>query len=280
MIWNSFSMFVRTRRELEVPFTENSGWSEPIASIETDTLTVRPSRHPRAICFTRFPSGRASRTASAARVETPCRGTRSGRTRPPIRTFARRHAFDGRVPAVEVHRRVRLEEPDPSRRLDAVRIRVAGFDLREDEVRRAVQDALEGFDPRAAECLLKQVEDRRPVHHGPFVPESNVIPACELAQQPIVVDDRALVRGDHVLAGPKCGEDMIEGDLAGSDSQRGDLDDHVRSSPTNVFGSADRNPTAARFQGDARVRQAKRLPHVDPGWVLDGPVPSGQDRPD
>src|SRR5437870_6694451 len=67
--------------------------------------------------------------------------------------------FDGRIPSVEVHRRVRLEEADPPRRLDAVRICVAGFDLREDEVRRAVQDALEGFDPRAAERLLEQVED-------------------------------------------------------------------------------------------------------------------------
>src|SRR5207247_1892205 len=118
-------------------------------------------------------------------------------------------------------------------------------DLREDEVRRAVQDALEGFDPRAAERLLEQVEHRRPVHHGPFVTESNVIPACELAQQTIVVDDRAFVRGDHVLAGPKCGEDMIEGDLAGRDPQRGDLDDHVRSSPTYVFGRAARTASSA-----------------------------------
>src|SRR3989441_7161761 len=93
MIWNSFSMFVRTRRELEVPFTENSGWSGPIASIDTDALTARPSRHPRAICFRRFPAASVSRAASGARDETPCRGTRSGRRRPSIRTVARRQAL-------------------------------------------------------------------------------------------------------------------------------------------------------------------------------------------
>src|SRR2546425_7585517 len=41
----------------------------------------------------RFPSAPAVGTASAGIVETPCRGTRSGRSPPPISTFARRHAF-------------------------------------------------------------------------------------------------------------------------------------------------------------------------------------------
>src|SRR5207249_65769 len=92
-IWNSFSMFVRTTSELEVPLTENNGWSGPIASSDTEALTVRPSRHPRASCFTRFPSATASRTASGAKDEMPCRGTRSGRTWPPISTLQRRHAL-------------------------------------------------------------------------------------------------------------------------------------------------------------------------------------------
>src|SRR5437667_1907056 len=193
---------------------------------------------------------------------------------------AQEAGLDRRVPSVEVHRRVRLRESDPPRRLDAVRIGPAGFGFREDEVRRAVQDALEGFEPRAAECLLEQVEHGRPVHHRAFVTEPEIVLAGEIAQLPIMVDDRTLVRGDYMLAAPQRRDQMIEGDLAGSEPQRGDLDDRVRSRPTNVFGRALRNPATARFQGDAGVREPQRPAHIDPARVLNRPVPRGQDRDD
>src|SRR5205809_1098656 len=107
-----------------------------------------------------------------------------------------------------------------------------------------------------------------------------MVQAGEIAQLPIMVDDGALVRGDHMLAAPQRRDQMIEGDLAGSDPQRGDLDDRVRSRPTNVLGRALRNPATARFQRDAGIREPQRPPHVDPARVLHRPVPRGQDRDD
>src|SRR3989442_954846 len=51
---------------------------------------------------------------------------------------------------------------------------------------------IEGFDPRSAKRLLEQVEHGRPIHHGPFIAESDVVVAGNLAQTTIVVHDRAL----------------------------------------------------------------------------------------
>src|SRR5207245_9119941 len=110
----------------------------------------------------------------------------------------------------------------------------------------AVQDALEGFEPRAAERLLEQVEHGRSVHHRSFVAEPEIALAGEIAQLPIMVDDRTLVRGDYMLAGPQRRDQMIEGDLAGSDPQGGNLDDRLRARTTNVLGRAPRHPATAR----------------------------------
>src|SRR5438093_1273839 len=130
------------------------------------------------------------------------------------------------------------------------------------------------------ERLLEQVEHGRSVHHRSFVAEPEIVLAGEIAQLPIMVDDGALVRGDHMLAAPQRRDQMIEGDLAGSDPQRGDLDDRVRLRTTNVLGRALRNPATARFQGDAGVREPQGPPYVDPVRVLNRPVPRGQDRDD
>src|SRR6266702_4611043 len=59
--------------------------------------------------------------------------------------------LDRRVPSVEVHRGIRLEEPLRPRRFDAIGIRLPGLDLGEDEVARAVEAPLKRFDARPAQ---------------------------------------------------------------------------------------------------------------------------------
>src|SRR5438876_229259 len=115
----------------------------------------------------------------------------------------------GRVPSIEVHRRVRLEEAHVPRRLDSVLVRPAPLHHGEDQVRRAVQNPLERQDSDAAERLLKQVEHRGAVHHGPLVSEAESLRSGQLFEASVVVDNRAFVRGDHMLATREGRDDVV-----------------------------------------------------------------------
>src|SRR3989440_2271235 len=166
----------------------------------------------------------------------------------------------GRVPALEVHRRVRFEEAHVPGRLDSVLIRPAPLHHGENQVRRAVQDPLARLDPDATERLLKQVEHRGAVHHGPLVPEAESLREGQLFQASVMVDDRAFVRGDHMLAAREGRDDVVHADLPRADPQGRDLDHDVGPCPTDVLGRPSVDPAATGLQGGARVREPQRLP--------------------
>src|SRR6266550_944736 len=171
MICNSLSMSVRTTRELDVPSTEASGWSSATASRDTEAFTDRPSLHPRAMSFRRVRADLAASIRFDVTEAIPSRGT-----------------LAGRVPAIQIHRRVRFEEAHAPGRLDSVLIRPAPLHHGKDQVRRAVQNPLERQDPDAAERLLKQVEHRGAVHHGPLVSEAESLRSGQFLEASVVVD--------------------------------------------------------------------------------------------
>src|SRR5947208_863838 len=168
--------------------------------------------------------------------------------------------LDGRVPAIQIHRRVRFEEAHAPGRLDSVLIRPAPLHHGEDQVRRAVQDPLERQDPDAAERLLKQVEHRGAVHHGPLVSEAESLRSGQFLEAWVVVDERAFVRGDHMLAAREGRDDVVHADLPRDNPQGRDLDHDVGPCAADVLGRRSTNAAAAGFQGGARVRQPERLP--------------------
>src|SRR5436853_288132 len=166
----------------------------------------------------------------------------------------------GRVPAIEVHRRLRLEEAHVPGRLDSVLICPTGLNHGEDEVRRAVQDPLERQDADATERLLKQVEHGGAVHHGPLVPEAEAVRPGQLFEALVVIDERAFVRGDHMLAAREGRDDVVHADLPRGDPQGRDLDHNVGPCAANALGRPSVDPAAAGLQGSARVREPQRLP--------------------
>src|SRR5438552_3930396 len=148
----------------------------------------------------------------------------------------------GRVPTLEVHRRLRLEEAHVPRRLDSVLVRPAPLHHGEDQVRRAVQDPLERQDSDAAERLLKQVEHRGAVHHGPLVSEAESLRSGQLFEASVVVGQRAFVRGDHMLATREGRDDVVHADLPRGDPQGRDLDHDVGPGAADVFGRPSVDP--------------------------------------
>src|SRR5437660_1043548 len=128
----------------------------------------------------------------------------------------------------------------------------------DERVRRAVQDPLERQDPDAAERLLKQVEHRGAVHHGPLVSEAESLRSGQFLEASVVVDERAFVRGDHMLAAREGRDDVVHADLPRDNPQGRDLDHDVGPCAADVLGRRSTNARAAGIQGGARVRQPQR----------------------
>src|SRR5438876_461479 len=128
--------------------------------------------------------------------------------------------LDRRVPAVQVHRRIRLKESHLASGRHALLVGPARLDLRQDVVARAVEDPLERLDAKAPKGLLEQVEDRRAVHDGPFVAESDAVLAGQPPETLIVVNDRTFVRGDYVLPAREGRHDMVHRNLSRRDPER------------------------------------------------------------
>src|SRR6266702_2036643 len=243
-------MSVRTSSEDEVPVTGNSGWSGATASIATDAFTLRPSRHPWATCASRRPPVRASRTPAGSTEETPWRGTSSGRRDPPMRTFARRHAF--------------TVASQPSRSMDE--------SVSKNQIARAVQNPFERLDPRAAHCLEEEAEHRSAVHHGPFETEAEPLRSRDLGEPAVMVDDGTFVRRDDVLPAGEGREDVLQRDLPRCDPERRDLDHDVGADAADRLDGVVSHRTSARLDGTARLPGPHRLAEIDPARALDAPV--------
>src|SRR5438876_4870312 len=94
----------------------------------------------------------------------------------------------------------------------------------------------------------------------PLVPEAESLRPGDLFETSVVVDNRAFVRGDHVLAARDGRDDVVHADLPRGDPQGRDLDHDVGPCAADVLGRPSVDPAATRFQGSARVREPQSLP--------------------
>jgi hypothetical protein len=131
----------------------------------------------------------------------------------------------GGVRAADVVGGIGLREAQPLRLGERLLvIAAAARHLREDEVRRAVDDAVDALDVRGGERFAQHAHDRDHACNGRLESQQHAALACQRPQLLAVAGEQLLVGGDHVLARAERAKHILASRFDPADQ----LDDQIR----------------------------------------------------
>ena len=169
------------------------------------------------------------------------------------------------VDAFDVEGRVGLGITQALRLLQHVgEVQPLAAHLRQDEVRRAVDDAGDPFDAVGGEALAQRLDDRDAPGHRRLECDDHALRACGGEDLAAVHREQRLVGRDHVLAGGDGLEHQGLGDAVAADQLDDDVDRGVRDHLPRIADNLDRV-----------ADDGPRTRHVEVGHHRDLDAPAG-----